>query len=126
MIRKLGRPDKVLGKLRYYEFIRPETLKEISRIVPEENLENRQNYAPKFKKFLKIGEKNRNEGFSIYVVPKERWDERVTVTTIFIPKRKIRLIAKLRKYEPDEELGNKKEGKDLSEIMVGLKKIKKE
>lgn len=103
VMEKLGEPDMGLGELSHYDFIKPETLKEIAEIIPEGNLEDSQNYAPKFEKFLEIAEENKDVRFSIYIVPKSRWDERVTVTTIFIPRRKKELINELRKYRPDED-----------------------
>lgn len=62
-----------------------DVLIKISKLVPKENLEDRQNNAPMFKDFVKFAKKAKEAKFSIYVITKDRNDERVSVDGAMFP-----------------------------------------
>lgn len=59
----------------------------ISKMVPSENLKDRQNNAPTFRDFVSFAKSCPNALFEIYIVDKNRPDERVSVDGVIFPKK---------------------------------------
>ncbi|NHV05776.1 MAG: hypothetical protein HA495_00370 [Thaumarchaeota archaeon] len=91
----------------FFERVSSEDLLEISRYLPDENFDNeRQNNSPRFQDFVEVAQREPRARFDLYVVTKEREDERVTVETVYIPKEREDLIKFLKEMalaEPDGE-----------------------
>jgi hypothetical protein len=62
-----------------------EQLLKIAEMVPPENLEDRQNEAPKFADFVEVARREPRAPFEIYIITHVRPDERVTVDGALIP-----------------------------------------
>jgi hypothetical protein len=73
---------------------------DISKLLPPENLDDSQNGSPKFRDFLELARMEERCQFQIYVVPKTRDDERVTVEGVLVPRdRKDLVVYVLEKAE---------------------------
>ena len=71
----------------YYERVPSEVLLKIVPLLPKENYEEeRQNYSPTIKDFVEIAKKEPRVKFDLYIITKERDDERLTIETIILPK----------------------------------------
>ena len=82
------------------------TLLQIATVLPPENLEDRQNWAPPLKAFVQLASEVPDTYYEIYVVTEERHDERVTVEGVIFPlnaKETVREILLAEGDEPDDE-----------------------
>lgn len=93
---------RVLGLSRKYAVggtvdatVSSDVLIKISKLVPKENLENRQNYSPMFRDFVEFAKKVKDAKFRIYVVTKDRSDERVTVDGVMFPQKYLALAREI-------------------------------
>jgi len=84
-----------------FDVLPAKKLLEIAKMLPKENLEDRQNNAPKFAEFLKIAEEVPRALFGGYVVYGRRKDKRMTIDTIYLPKTEKKIIRRLLRYKPD-------------------------
>jgi hypothetical protein len=80
-------------------------LLEISKVIPQENLNDRHNEAPTLNDFLEVAKKEPKTIFEGYIITDERDDERVTINAIHIPLSRTDLkdfIIKKALDKPDE------------------------
>ena len=91
----------------YYERVPSEVLLEVVSTLPKENYEEeRQNNSPRIQDFVEIAKKEPRARFNLYVITKERDDERLTIEGVFIPKDRtdlIRFALEKALRRPDEE-----------------------
>ena len=73
----------------------------ISKMLPE-NYNSGHNRAPSFKECLEIARKYPEVIFGCYIIGKRRFDERISIDTIYVPKKYTELIAILKSFRPDE------------------------
>ena len=76
----------------YRGVITAEQLIKVVELLSEAQLEEAQNEGPKLRDLVELARKDRRCKFEIYIVPKDRWDERVTVEGVLIPKERKDLI----------------------------------
>ena len=84
-IREYLGDKEVFGSCIHYD-VDSESLIHIAELIPSENLKDRQNDAPTFRAFLDFANRCPLARFEIYVIVKERFDERVTVEGVDVPK----------------------------------------
>jgi hypothetical protein len=77
----------------YRAVVDSKTLIDISKLIPAENFEDSQNGSPKLRDFLELAKMDGRCQFQIYVVPKTRDDERVTVEGVLIPRDRKDLVV---------------------------------
>jgi hypothetical protein len=65
--------------------ITSQDLLSIVPLIPEENLEDRQNDSPTLRDFIEVARKEPNALFEVYVITEDRDDERITVDGVYIP-----------------------------------------
>jgi hypothetical protein len=65
--------------------ITSQDLLSIVPLIPEENLDDRQNDSPALRDFIEVARKEPNALFDVYVVTEDREDERITVDGVYIP-----------------------------------------
>jgi hypothetical protein len=77
----------------YYDRVPSEVLLQIVPLLPKKNYEEeRQNYSPTIKDFVEIAKKEPRAKFDLYIITKERDDERLTIETIYLPKERNDLV----------------------------------
>jgi hypothetical protein len=104
-LRSIGYQPKSFGGV-YEVMVNSKELIDISKLLPQKNLEARHNDAPRFIDFVEIAMKEPLAHFKIYIVEKYRWDERVCVDGVYIPVERedlIRMVKERAKREPDEK-----------------------
>ena len=83
-----------------------QTLLKIRKVIPKEQLKDRQNKSPPMSKFLEFAKKCPRAKFNSYVIGKEREDERITVDGVTFPKQCMRkaksVLLKTAHASPDE------------------------
>jgi hypothetical protein len=77
----------------YRATVGSKTLIDISKLLPPQNLDDSQNGSPKLKDFLELAEMEGRCLFEIYIVPKTREDERVTVEGVLVPRDRKDLVV---------------------------------
>jgi hypothetical protein len=85
--------------------ISAEKLVKVAELVPEDNLEDRQNESPRFRDFVEVAKAEPRAKFEVYVITEVREDERVTVEGALMPLDRADLIIQLLDKalrEPDE------------------------
>jgi len=85
--------------------ITSEQLLKIAEMLPRGQLRERQNNGPNLKAFLEVAKSEPRALFEIYVIPKIRPDERVTVEGTLIPHDRqdlVKLLRRRAKAKPDE------------------------
>jgi len=90
-----------------YSEVPAKVIIEISKKVPKENLEDRENNSPSFKDFVEIAKKYPYTKFECYIITDKRDDERITINGIYIPPVDMELIKEIRKRQlapPEEDL----------------------
>ena len=89
----------------FYSEVPAKVIIEISKKVPKENLEDRENNSPSFKDFVEIAKKYPYTKFECYIITDKRDDERITINGIYIPPVDMKLIEEIRKKQlaPPEE-----------------------
>jgi hypothetical protein len=90
----------------YRAIVNSKQLIDISKMLPPEQLEERQNESPTFKDFLEVAMKEPRALFEIYIVPKWRFDERVTVDGVHLPNdpELVDLLLSRALNKPDEKV----------------------
>jgi hypothetical protein len=73
----------------------------ISKMLPE-NYNDKHNRAPSFKECLEMARKYPEVIFVCYIIGKRRPDERISIDTIYAPKKYTELITILKSFRPDE------------------------
>jgi hypothetical protein len=76
-----------------------------AELLPPANLEDRQNFAPRLRDFLRVARAEPRALFEVYVVPEEREDERLAVEGAYVPSDRPDLIGYLYEMgaQPDRE-----------------------
>jgi hypothetical protein len=100
-----GEPLEEFG-MSYRVVMTAAELLEVAKMVPRKNLDDRHNGAPKFRAFVEVAEAEPRAVFKAYVVPKERWDERVSVDGAAIPADRpdlVRRLVRRARRGPDEQ-----------------------
>ena len=94
IIEKLG--DKLrrnpYDKTYYSGVITSQDLLSIASLLPEENLNDRQNYSPALKDFIEVARKEPKALFEVYLITEDRDDERITIDGVSIPVNRSELI----------------------------------
>ena len=96
-----------------------EQLLKIAEMVPPENLEDRQNEAPRFADFLEAARMEPRARFLIYIITDVRPDERVTIDGALIPADRQDLVDLLLNRAlamPDESDAVELEGQEYARI----------
>jgi hypothetical protein len=75
--------------------ISAEKLVKVAELVPEDNLEDRQNESPRFMDFVEVAKAEPRAKFEVYVVTYVREDERVAVEGALMPLDRADLIIQL-------------------------------
>jgi hypothetical protein len=85
--------------------ITSEQLLKIAEMLPRGQLRERQNDGPNLKAFLEVAKSEPRALFEIYVIPKIRPDERITVDGALIPRDRqdlVKLLRRRARARPDE------------------------
>lgn len=87
------------GNYLHYSDVPAKLILKISKKIPKENLEERQNASPSFKDFVEIAKKYPYVRFECYIITDERDDERISIEGIYIPQNDIKVIKEIKKRQ---------------------------